>query len=146
MEKQEKLRDIQEKMAEIHREYGLDQRELGKITVIVSTTLLIFAAQTALTFQSASKSAENVNRNLDRVNGIANSDGVESAIGTLKSFQSDPLERQAEVLNEALRSTNSSAETSENLEEEMEENYRLYQWLTLIAILGEVAGITIIYT
>lgn len=146
MDNSEKIQEIRQKLREVRNSsYSIDQFELGKILIIVSTTLLIFSAHTALSFKSAAESVDRVNSDLDSVEGIINSNNFQNAMDVLRSLNSRAITQQVNTVVSAFNGLESSIEASNNVEEDLRSKYQLYQWLALIAIMGDVAGIAVIY-
>lgn len=142
---EEKVEEIKQKLDELHRDYVLDQRELGKILIIVSTTLLIFSAHAALSFKSASESVGDLNEELSTISGVINSENFQTSIEAIESLNSRAISSQVNTAVSTFDSINRSVRTSGAVKSELRSDYELYQWLALLAILGEVAGIAVIY-
>lgn len=146
MDRDQKIQEIRQKLRELRSSsYSIDQFELGKILIIVSTTLLIFSAHTALSFKSAADSVDKVNSDLDTVEGIINSDNFQNAMDVLRSLNSRAITQQVNTAVSAFNGLEDSIQGSKSVEENLRSKYQLYQWLALIAIMGDVAGIAVIY-
>jgi hypothetical protein len=145
MSTRRKIDEIKLKMEDVHEHYGVDQRELGKLMVVVSTTLLVVSAHAALSFKEAADSMESVNNELDTVSGIVNSQNFQQALDVISSFNSQSISSQVGTFVSAFQGLETSIQDSNQVEQSLRDKYRLYQWLALVAIMGEVAGFAIIY-
>jgi hypothetical protein len=145
MSTRRKIDEIKLKMEDVHEHYGVDQRELGKLMVVVSTTLLVVSAHAALSFKEAADSMESVNNELDTVSGIVNSQNFQQALDVISSFNSQSISNQVNTFVSAFQGLETSIQDSNQVEQSLRDKYRLYQWLALVAIMGEVAGFAIIY-
>ncbi|MFB6190149.1 MAG: hypothetical protein ABEJ91_01115 [Candidatus Nanohaloarchaea archaeon] len=145
MSTRRKIDEIKLKMEDVHEHYGVDQRELGKLMVVVSTTLLIVSAHAALSFKEAADSMESVNNELDTVSGIVNSQNFQQALDVISSLNSQSISSQVNTFVSAFQGLEKSIKDSNQVERRLRDKYRLYQWLALVAIMGEVAGFSIIY-
>ncbi|MFB6292553.1 MAG: hypothetical protein ABEI58_04130 [Candidatus Nanohaloarchaea archaeon] len=145
MKPKEQLQELEKTAEDLHEEYGVDRRELGKILVIASTTLLIVSIHATLTLQSVSKDLEQVNRQFDRAEAIIGSSNFQSALEDISKIKGSTLANSAE---QAVESFNSAAESMDRVEEaetQVEHKSEIYKWLVLIGILGNVAGIVTLY-
>ncbi|MFB6147683.1 MAG: hypothetical protein ABEJ66_02255, partial [Candidatus Nanohaloarchaea archaeon] len=86
-----------------------------------------------------------VNQDLQAVSSVIDTQEFRQAIDVLETLNSQAITRQMNALLTAFRGLETSIEQSAEVEERLRETYRLYQWLTLIAIMGEVAGVAVIY-
>ncbi|MFB6213089.1 MAG: hypothetical protein ABEJ07_00790 [Candidatus Nanohaloarchaea archaeon] len=140
-----KIDEIKVKMEDARRHYGVDQRELGKLMIVVSTTLLVVSAHAALSFRSAAESVESLNSELDTVSGIVNSPNFQTAVDVISSLNSQAVTQQVNALTSAMQGLESSVQSSREVEQSLRDRYEMYQWLALVAVMGEVAGFSIIY-
>lgn len=145
MSTREKIDEIKLEMEEMRRVYSVDQRELGKLMIVVSTTLLLFSAHAALSFRSAANSVDSLNEDLQTVSGIVESQDFQQAVDVIRTLNSQAISRQIDAFVAAFQSFGSSIEDSEQVEQQLRDRYELYQWIALVAIMGEVAGVAVIY-
>ncbi len=140
--------NIRAKISELHNEYMIDQRELGKVMVIASTALLIVSVHATLVFQSSAKDVRQTNMNFDRAEAIISSpsfnDSVE-ALSTAKGTTTTGVAASFAQAATAFQQAGKSLRLSDNAQDRLEDNAELYQWLVLVALLGEVAGVAVVY-
>ncbi len=134
-------------LGRLEERYTVDRRELGKILVIASTALLVLSLHSALSFQSALGEVEKVNRDFDKAQGIIESPGFNDSLEALQSARGGgaQITNQFVTASNAFLEAREALERSEKAEDELEGTYNQYRWLVLIAVLGEVAGIAVIY-
>ncbi|MBC5793090.1 MAG: hypothetical protein H8Z69_03560 [Nanohaloarchaea archaeon] len=140
--KKSKLSNIERKLEDVHETYGIERFELSKITIIASTALLIVSIHGALSFNSALQDVKSSNAKISEATAIINSNEFQSDLDALSRTGTPVAERiltAARRINEA----GSSFESLETTESGLEAYYTSYQWLALVAIMGEVAGISI---
>lgn len=130
---------------ELHEEYGIDQKELGKIIIIASLALMVASIPSALTLQKAHDQVKAANNDYNQVQGIIQSDRFQSNMKTLQSRVGGNIGRTISQIAEALRDSNENMEKLEGTESNLEERADTYRWLSLISILGLVSGIVTIY-
>jgi len=145
MDKKDEISEIKQKMESIHTEYGIDQRELGKIMVIASTALLVVSIHAALTFQSASDSLESSNNDLQRAYGVIDSSSFQNMLDSLESIRSTAVRNEVETARQAFEQATGAMEETRETERMLQDRYDTYQWLTLISLMGVVAGVAVIY-
>ncbi len=131
----------------LEERYTVDRREFGKILVIASTALLVLSLHSALSFQSALSQVEKVNRDFDKARGIIESPGFNDSLEALQSVKGggSQITNQFVTASNAFLEARDALERSEKAEDDLEGTYQQYRWLVLIAVLGEVAGIAVIY-
>lgn len=145
MSTREKIDDIKLKMEDARRNYSIDERELGKLLIVVSTTLLMVSAHAALSFRSAANTMDSLNSELDTVSGILDSQNFQSSLDIIRSLNSQAITQQVNAFVSASQGLQNSIDKSQAVEKDLRNKYELYQWLALVAIMGEVAGLSIIY-
>lgn len=126
-------------------DYVLDSTELGKILIIASTALLLVSIHAALNFQDAASSMEKTNKQFERASGVINSDNFQESMNRLEGLGSDTITRQVRTASSAFETADQAIQRSVQTEKDLERHYSTFQWLALIAIMGEVAGIAVIY-
>lgn len=134
-----------QKLAQIHESYGIDRRELGKIMVIVSTTLLLVSIHTVLTLQQTNAELDKASNSLDRVYGIVGEEDFQNSVNDLRALPDSTLKNRLVTVFDALERAESSRESMDSAETKLEETYKVYQWMVVIGILGNVAGIAVVY-
>ncbi|MFB6204396.1 MAG: hypothetical protein ABEJ75_01990 [Candidatus Nanohaloarchaea archaeon] len=128
--------------------YRVDKRELGKVMIVASTALLVVAVHSVFVFQDAMSDVNRAEEKLSTAEAKMSSSGFNQS---LQAIQSLDTYEQVNIYNhfrEAAESFSAAKEALNSIEsasEHLEASYRLYQWLVLISILGEVAGFAIIY-
>lgn len=135
-----------QKLTQIHQNYGIDRRELGKIMVIVSTTLLLVSIHTALTLQQTNAELDKASNSLDRVYGIVGQEDFQDSVNDLKALPDSTLKNRLITVFDALDKAESSRGSMNSAETKLEETYKVYQWMVVIGILGNVAGIAVVYS
>lgn len=135
--------ELKNRVLELHEEYGIDKMELSKIMVIASTTLMIISIHATMSFQTAHEGVSNANDKLSEASAIVNSEQFQEGVNSISRLSDSQLTNQIETAAGALQSANSSLEETRKSEEQLDSAMKMYQWLALIGILGNVAGISI---
>lgn len=141
-EKLEQNRFFQ-RFEEVHEEYGIDQRELGKILVIASTTLLVVSIPAVLTLQSVEASVEDANDRMDEAENLINSESFRSSLDALTNIAG--YGKQYEEAKDVFNRAGSALNQSRNAEQQLERTYRSYQWLVVVGIIGVISGVVVVY-
>jgi len=126
-------------------EYTVDQNELGKILLIASTALLVVSVHAALQFQNSYDQMNEVNKQFDKTEGIVESQSFNDSLEALNSVKGSEIASKFTTAAKAFQEAKTAIEASEAAETNLENNVETYKWLVLISILGEVAGVSIIY-
>ncbi len=142
MEEQEKIEEVRHRLEEIGGEYGIDQIELGKLLIVVSASVLMVSIPAAMAFHSALGSVESTQENMSQAADFVQSSSFQSELDNLV------MQEDGDQFLWAYQGFQRAGDAAEGLEEtsdDMEERYTVFQWISLLAILGLVSGITIIY-
>ncbi len=145
MKPKQKIQELEKTAEDLHEEYGIDRRELGKILVIASTTLLIVSIHATLTLQSVSEELNQVNRQFDRAEAIIESQGFQTALEDISRIQGSTLANSAQQAVESFEQVSNSTDRIEEAGTEVENQADTYRWLVLVGILGNVAGVVTVY-
>ena len=122
----------------------LDKQELGKITLIVSITLLLSSIHAYRGFDQAEQELEMVNSNLSKTSELINSDRFEEGMDAVSSIRGYNPSQIFEQVLESFRTTNNTIENTEDALDIIENRKETSQWYSLIGVIGIVAGITLI--
>jgi len=136
---------LKQRARELHSEYAFSKVELAKIMVIVSTMLIIVSIPAALSFQSAANQAESVNNQLSQTAAILDSDRVQTSLEVLRNTQGTSFDQVSAAIN-AFEQSEQTINSTQSLQTDMEQNMKMYQWLVLIGIMGEVAAVAIFFS
>lgn len=131
----------------LKRRYTFDRRELGRVMIVASAAILVVSLHAALSFQSSFERMEQVNREFDRAQGIIESPNFNDSIQALQSTRGAGTEitNQFVTASQAFLDARDTLRSAEAAEKGLEENYLLYRWLVLVAVLGIVGGAAVIY-
>lgn len=135
--------ELKAKIVRLHREYGIDKMELSKIMVIASTTLLVVSIHSVMSFQSAHQKVSDANSELSEASAVVNSEQFQQGMDSISRLTQSRFTNQMKTAVSSLQSANSSLEETRQAEESLGKNVEIYQWLALIGILGNVAGVSI---
>lgn len=137
--------ELKHRILQLHEEYGIDKVELSKIMVIASTTLMIISIHATMSFQSAHEGVSNANSELSEASAVVNSDQFQEGMDSISRLSESRLTNQMETAAESLQNANSSLEETRQAEEQLSSATEMYQWLVLIGILGNVAGVSMFF-
>lgn len=147
---EETVRDIKEDglrgaAHDLNQEYGIDQAEFAKILFITSLALLVTSAPAALTLQETYENVESANNDLNQVQSVMTSEGFQQNLEVLNSRISGDLASTLQQVSRNVDTTNKSLESLESTENKLEQQSNTYKWLSLISIMGMVAGVVTLY-
>lgn len=128
--------------------YSIDRRELGKVLLVASTALLVVSVHATLSFQDSMKDVQKVDRQLEQTEAIMDSRGFNQslqAIDSLQTVEEVDIYNQFRQASDAFRQARQAVSSAETASDNLESNYELYRWLVLVSILGQVAGLAVIY-
>ena len=140
------VNELKQKIVELHREYGLDRTEFGKILVIASASMLVVSVHAALTLQSVGEQVEKSNNQMEKVSAIVNSQNFQQAVDQLQQIRSERISSQLNLALNSFEKIQSSVEQSKQVEKRLDREVKNYQWVSLLGIVGIVAGIAAIYS
>ncbi len=138
-------KDLKQVLLELHSEYGIDQKELGKIMVIVSITMMTISVYSITTLQGTLDDLESLNREFDRAQGVISSDSFQSSLDSLKQIKGSSIGRKAQTADEAFEQASQAMSKMEGTEKQLEHRVNMYKWFFLISILGTVGGAVTAY-
>jgi hypothetical protein len=138
--------DMGEKIEKLRQEYTLDTAELGKIMLISSITLFIISVHSTLTLQESSKQADQLHNSLEKTDAIINSQDFNDSLDALEDTQGTQIAPRFIKAAEAFRNAQNTTQTADEMRKDLENTTKVYQWTTLISILGAVAGAVILYS
>lgn len=146
-EASEKLREAMQNpkdtLVELHNEYGLDQKEFSKILIITCTALLFVSIQVTSTLDSVQNDLQETDDQVQQASAVISSDNFQQAMNTLQRIQSQSVTNQIETAQSAFQSAQESFERISTAEDRVSESKRMYQWMSLISILGIVSGVAL---
>lgn len=120
--------------------YSIDQPELGKLLLVASLAVFTVSAHSALQFSESADQLEELNRNLDRVQGIMEGESFTSAMEALSQQGLDQIVAEIDSAVNAFDSASSSFNRSESAQDNIESNYRTYRWIVLVSVVGMASG------
>jgi anion-transporting ArsA/GET3 family ATPase len=153
LDKKEEIQEIADELKnqgpkqtlrDLHREYGIDQRELGKIILISSLAIFVVSAPAAITLQETHDQVDSVNTEMDQVQGMITSDSFQQSMTNVEGVGGS-LARNIQVISEDLRAANSSISELETTETTLGQRAQTYKWISLFSLTGIIAGIVTIY-
>ncbi|MFT4892367.1 MAG: hypothetical protein ACI8Z7_000139 [Candidatus Nanohaloarchaea archaeon] len=128
-----------------YSDYTINQKELGKVILIASAALLVTSIHASLQFQDSHAKIQQLNQDLDRTEGVMQSEDFNDSIEALESVQGTQIGPRFSSAVEAFNSAENSIQNAESVESDLETSYNIYQWLVLIGIMGVIAGFSLLY-
>lgn len=135
---------MKEIIGEIGKRYSIDQRELGKILIIASTSVFIVSLLGITSISDSVEEVSQANQDLKDTKAIMNGDRFQQSMEALTSIESTDVGQQFHTTLEAFRSAEESIENVESAEETLDDAYNTYQWMLLFSIMGAVAGVAVL--
>jgi hypothetical protein len=137
---------MKEAIIDLHNEYGLDQQELGKIIFITSFAMLVVAAPSALTLQEASDELKKAETDLTRAEAVIQDRNFQRSLDQVTAVvQGSGLSRNLNNMADAVNSSAEAVGTVGATQDNIEQRAETYKWVSLISLIGIVAGLVTIY-
>lgn len=140
---------VASRISEIFNEYTLDTTELGKVITVASISILLVSIPSALEYKNSYEEVEELNRNLDNLRGVMETDGFDTGMDSIETTlaTSDiPGAGEFRQLYSSFDQMNATLTELEELESRLDSSYQTYQWIILFSITGTVSGLALIYT
>ncbi len=150
MDVRERLEDMEpdivdRKLQELHDRYRFDRVTFGKALILVSLTLAVFSLHTITTLQDAEKDLREVDRDVEFLTDVIHSDEFNRSLAAIEDVETLTIGQEFRAATATFRDVQDSITSLDRVADDVAYTYTTYQWLLLLAILGIVAGITIIY-
>lgn len=126
-------------------EVGIDQKEMGKILIIASCSLLVVSLHAFYSFHTIEDEISNVTDQADETMAVLQSDQFQSSLEALRDVNALSVDRNIQTITEGMSQVASSLENSREISERAENSKRTYQWLTLLSILGLISGLVLFF-
>lgn len=136
---------VKSKIGRLKQDYTFDQREAAKILIITSTTVLLFSVFSIINLESASTSISSADQNLSRVEGMISSEDYNDTIDALQDVQQGTISERMQYAAEFFTAAQSGTYSLDGVQATVDSMIGIYQWLVLLAVLGEVAGVSLLY-
>lgn len=127
----------------LHREYGLDQKEFSKILIITSAALLVVSIHASTTLGGVQDTLHQTDQQMQEASAVINSESFQQAMQTLQRVQVPGVQSQIETARNSFQAASESFENISQAEQQVGETRRMYQWMSLISILGIVTGVAL---
>ncbi len=137
--------NLSEKIRELEYSYTLDQKELGKILFIASTTLLIVSVTSLFQTRSTINDVNEMSNDFSQLDAVLNTQRFNDSLSAIQSLEGTAAGEKYQYAAQTFRGMQHAIDEAENAEERLLYLKKLYQWLTLISVLGASAGLTVIY-
>lgn len=136
---------LKEKIQDVEYSFELDQGELAKMLILVSTTVLIFSAHGITMLNSTSERLESLEEDFSEVSGMVNSEDFNETVDALSDVQQGTISERMQFAANSLQNLQETDAELSKSSDDVENMLNLYRWLLLLAVLGEVAGVSLIY-
>lgn len=140
-----RIKSLKQKVGALERDYTLDQREVAKILIITSTTVLFLSLFTLIELESASAEIASADGNFSRLSGMVSSENYNQTIEALQDVQQGTISSRMQYAAEFFITAQSSVFSMQEVRNRLDSILGIYRWLILLAILGEVAGVSLLY-
>ncbi|MFB6241458.1 MAG: hypothetical protein ABEJ36_01485 [Candidatus Nanosalina sp.] len=139
------LEKVRKRINELEYEYTLDQRELAKILIIASTTMLLFSVHVISNLQEASASIDSADQKFAKVKSMVSSEDYNQSIQALQDIQEGSISQRMQYAASFFNEVQDATYSLSKVESTLDGLIGTYRWIVLISILGEVAGVSLIY-
>lgn len=140
------FQELKRTLVRVHARYGIDKIELGKIMIIASTTLLLVSIYAFTSLQSAHTEIKQVDDSMEQAQVVVNDPRLQDSLEAVERINDGSyFKNSMEGLINAIEQIDGSINQIESAERQLKKEAEMFQWLALIGILGNVAGIAAIY-
>ncbi|MFB6181167.1 MAG: hypothetical protein ABEJ93_04790 [Candidatus Nanohalobium sp.] len=137
---------VPEKIRELEYEYTVDQREFGKVLVVVSATTFLISLMSLYQVMEVQESVEGVNSDFSKLDAVISSDRFNQSLSAIQSLEGTTSGQKFQYAAQTFRGMQHGLKQAEQAEHDLEHARSTYQWVILLSILGATAGVTVIYT
>lgn len=137
--------NLRDRVRELEYEYTLDQRELGKVLLVVSATVFFISLTSLYQTRSTVQHVEETRSDLSQLGAVVNSQRFNESLSAIQSLQGTTEGQKYQYAAQTFRGMQHSIKEVENTEKDLEEMQNMYQWMILSSILGATAAITVIF-
>lgn len=134
------LQNPVESLKELHREYGINQREFSKILFITSAALLMVSMHVSTTLGTVQQDLERTEKEVQQASAVITSEDFQDAMDTLQRIRSERLSGQIQTAVNSFESARKSFDRISASADKVSQTRYMYQWLSLISILGLVSS------
>lgn len=121
--------------------FSVNQKELGKVLIIASFTLLVVSLHSFYVLNDIETGASEMEEEVDRTVTLLESDQFNSSLEALRDVEAFGVQRKVETVIAGMNDVQSSLSKPDNLTEQARESKEAYQWLSLIGLLGLISGL-----
>lgn len=140
------LKELKTGLIRLHARYGIDKVELGKIMIIASTTLLLVSIHAFTSLEAAHSQIKKVDDSMEQAEVVVNDPRLQDSLEAVEKINDGSYFKNSMTsLIKAVEQMDSSINKVKSAEKHLKKEAELFQWLALIGILGNVAGIAAIY-
>lgn len=136
---------LRERIREIEYEYTVDQRELGKVLLVVSTTVFLISLTSLYQTRSTVQHVEETRSDLSQLDAVVNSQRFNQSLSTIQNLQGTTEGQKYQYAAQTFRGMQHSIDEVDKAEKDLEGMQNMYQWMVLSSILGATAGLTVIF-
>ncbi len=139
------IEGLKQKIGVLEREYTLDQREVAKILIITSTTILLLSLFSLNHLEAASADIGSSEGNFSSLSGMVSSEDYNQTVDALQDVQQGTISNRMQYAAEFFATAQASVYSMQGVQDRLDSILGIYRWLVLLAILGEVAGVSLLY-
>ena len=136
---------LEEKVEEFEYNHFFDQREFGKILIIVSVTMLVFSLHGLMQINQTVSEADRLESDMNQLSAVVTSNAFNSTLQAIESLQTTNIGEQFEYATQTFQALQDRIEAFDNINSRLENLQTTYQWLTLLSMLMMAAGVSVIY-
>lgn len=137
--------DLKKKFQEFEYRHRIDQREVGRILLVASTTLLIFSLHGVVNLSSSAESLDSLESNYSSVSSMVGTEEFNDTVQALEDVQGGEIGQRMQYTADVFRGLQGTSSSIQSAAEEVDSLTDMYRWLVLLSVLGIVAGISLIY-
>lgn len=136
---------LPDRLRELEYEYTLDQRELGKVLLVVSAAVFLVSLTSLLNARSALQDVEEMSNDFSQLDAVISSDRFNESLSAIESLEGTVDGEEYQYAIQTFRGMQHGLNEVNSAESKLQRMQNFYRWLILISILCATAGVTVIF-
>lgn len=137
--------NLRERIKQVEYDYTLDQRELGKVLLVVSATVFLISLTSLYQTRTVLGDVQETRSDLSELDAVVNSQRFNQSLSAIKSLEGTTEGQKYQYAAQTFRGMQHSIDESRDSEQKLKEMQKTYQWMVLSSILGATAAVTVIF-
>jgi hypothetical protein len=136
---------LNEKLEGFERSHFFDQREFGKVLIVVSLSMLIFSVFSLTQINDTVETTSTLQSEFSELSAVMSTPQFNSSLSAIEDLETSSIGQDFGLAAQTFRALQERVNAFNAVNSELGTLQKTYQWMVLISILGLAAGITVIY-